>query len=196
MFKQEVQPTLLIVDDQESIRLALSKMLTKEGYEVILATEGEEALETLRKKKVNVMLSDLKMPKMDGVQLLKASKLIKPEVEVILITAHGTIEKAVGAMKDGAYDFVTKPFKKMVIANMIRKAVEKQALVVENKHLHEQLARSGHDRDADIIGQSDAIRNVIKLAEQVAPSQASILIQGENGTGKEAIASLIHKIGP
>ncbi|HDY68084.1 MAG TPA: sigma-54-dependent Fis family transcriptional regulator [Candidatus Scalindua sp.] len=171
-------------------------MLTKEGYEVLLATEGEEALETLRKKKVNVMLSDLKMPKMDGVQLLKASKLIKPEVEVILITAHGTIEKAVGAMKDGAYDFVTKPFKKMVIANMIRKAVEKQALVVENKHLHEQLARSGHDRDADIIGQSDAIRNVIKLAEQVAPSQASILIQGENGTGKEAIASLIHKIGP
>ncbi|MEE9260558.1 MAG: sigma-54 dependent transcriptional regulator [Candidatus Scalindua sediminis] len=196
MFKQEVQPTLLIVDDQESIRLALSKMLTKEGYEVLLAAEGEEALETLRKKKVNVMLSDLKMPKMDGVQLLKASKLIKPEVEVILITAHGTIEKAVGAMKDGAYDFVTKPFKKMVIANMIRKAVEKQALVVENKHLHEQLARSGHDRDADIIGQSDAIRNVIKLAEQVAPSQASILIQGDSGTGKEAIASLIHKIGP
>ncbi|MFQ5713434.1 MAG: sigma-54-dependent transcriptional regulator [Candidatus Scalinduaceae bacterium] len=196
MFKQEVHPTLLIVDDQESIRLALSKMLTKEGYEVLLATEGEEALETLRKKKVNVMLSDLKMPKMDGVQLLKASKLIKPEVEVILITAHGTIEKAVGAMKDGAYDFVTKPFKKMVIANMIKKAVEKQALVVENKFLHEQLARSGHDRDADIIGQSDAIRNVIKLAEQVAPSQASILIQGDSGTGKEAIASLIHKIGP
>ena len=196
MFKQEVHPTLLIVDDQESIRLALSKMLTKEGYEVLLATEGEEALETLRKKKINVMLSDLKMPKMDGVQLLKASKLIKPEVEVILITAHGTIEKAVGAMKDGAYDFVTKPFKKMVIANMIKKAVEKQALVVENKHLHEQLARSGHDRGADIIGQSDAIRNVIKLAEQVAPSQASILIQGESGTGKEAIASLIHKIGP
>ena len=196
MFKQEVHPTLLIVDDQESIRLALSKMLTKEGYEVLLATEGEEALETLRKKKINVMLSDLKMPKMDGVQLLKASKLIKPEVEVILITAHGTIEKAVGAMKDGAYDFVTKPFKKMVIANMIKKAVEKQALVVENKHLHEQLARSGHDRDADIIGQSDAIRNAIKLAEQVALSQASILIQGESGTGKEAIASLIHKIGP
>ena len=112
MFKQEVKPTLLIVDDQESIRHALSKILTKEGYEVLLAGEGEEALETLRKKKVNVMLSDLKMPKMDGVQLLKASKLIKPEVEVILITAHGTIEKAVGAMKDGAYDFVTKPFKR------------------------------------------------------------------------------------
>ncbi len=196
MVKQEVHPTLLIVDDQESIRDALSKMLTKEGYEVLLAGEGEEALETLRKKKVNVILSDLKMPKMDGVQLLKASKLIKPEVEVILITAHGTIEKAVNAMKDGAYDFVTKPFKKIIIANMIKKAVEKQALVVENKHLHEKLARAGQDRDADIIGQSDAIRNVIKLSEQVAPSQASVLIQGESGTGKEAIASLIHKIGP
>ena len=187
--------TVLIVDDQESIRLALSRMLTKEGYEVLLADEGEKALDILREKKVNAMLSDLKMPKMDGMQLLKASKLIKPEVEVILITAHGTIEKAVGAMKDGAYDFITKPFKKIVIANMIRKAIEKQALVVENKYLHEQLAHSEHDRHADIIGQSDAMCDVIKLAEQVAPSQASVLIQGESGTGKEAIASLIHNIG-
>jgi len=194
--KPEVNPTVLIVDDQESIRHALSKMLIKEGYDVLLAGEGDEALETLRKRKVNVILSDLKMPKMDGVQLLKTSKLIRPEVEVILITAHGTIEKAVSAMKDGAYDFITKPFKKIVIANMVKKAVEKQALVVENRSLHEQLERCGHDRDADVIGQSDVIRNVIKLAEQVAPSQASILIQGESGTGKEAIASLIHKIGP
>ena len=196
MAKPEVNPTVLIVDDQESIRHALSKMLIKEGYDVLLAGEGDEALETLRKRKVNVILSDLKMPKMDGVQLLKTSKLIRPEVEVILITAHGTIEKAVSAMKDGAYDFITKPFKKIVIANMVKKAVEKQALVVENRSLHEQLERCGHDRDADVIGQSDVIRNVIKLAEQVAPSQASILIQGESGTGKEAIASLIHKIGP
>ncbi|MGR3174378.1 MAG: sigma-54-dependent transcriptional regulator [Candidatus Scalindua sp.] len=187
--------TVLIVDDQESIRLALSRMLSKEGYEVLLAEEGEKALDILREKKVNVMLSDLKMPKMDGMQLLKASKLVKPEVEVILITAHGTIEKAVGAMKDGAYDFITKPFKKIVINNMIKKAMEKQALVVENKYLHEQLAHSEHDRHADIIGQSDVMRDVIKLAEQVAPSQASVLIQGENGTGKESIASLIHNIG-
>lgn len=187
--------TVLIVDDQESIRVALSRMLSKEGYEVFLAESGELALDILRDKKINVMLSDLKMHKMDGLRLLKASKLIKPEVEVILITAHGTIEKAVGAMKDGAYDFITKPFKKIVITNMIRKAVEKQALVVENKYLHEQLAHSEQDRHADIIGQSDAMRDVIKLAEQVAPSQASVLIQGESGTGKEAIASLIHSIG-
>jgi two-component system response regulator HydG len=187
--------TVLIVDDQESIRLALSRMLSKEGYEVLLADEGEKALVILREKKVNVMLSDLKMPKMDGLQLLKASKLVKPEVEVILITAHGTIEKAVGAMKDGAYDFITKPFKKLVITNMIKKAMEKQALVVENRYLHEQLAHSGHDRNADIIGQSGVMSDVIKLAEQVAPSQASVLIQGENGTGKESIASLIHNIG-
>ena len=187
--------TVLIVDDQESIRIALSKMLSKEGYEVFLAESGESALDILREKKINVMLSDLKMHKMDGLRLLKASKLIKPEVEVILITAHGTIEKAVGAMKDGAYDFITKPFKKIVITNMIRKAVEKQALVVENKYLHEQLSHSEHDRHADIIGQSDVMCDVIKLAEQVAPSQASVLIQGESGTGKEAIASLVHSIG-
>ena len=185
--------TVLIVDDQESIRLALSRMLSKEGYEVLLADEGEKALVILREKKVNVILSDLKMPKMNGLQLLKASKLVKPEVEVILITAHGTIEKAVGAMKDGAYYFITKPFKKLIITNMIKKAVEKQALVVENRYLHEQLAHSG--RQSDIIGQSDVMCDVIKLAEQVAPSQASVLIQGENGTGKESIASLIHRIG-
>ena len=187
--------TVLIVDDQESIRVALSRMLSKEGYEVLLADEGEKALDVLREKKVNVMLSDLKMPKMDGLQLLKASKLVRPEVEVILITAHGTIEKAVGAMKDGAYDFITKPFKKIVIVNMIKKALEKQALVVENRYLHEQLAHSGHDKQSDIIGQSDVMSDVIKLAEQVASSQASVLIQGENGTGKESIASLIHRIG-
>jgi two-component system response regulator HydG len=186
---------VLIVDDQESIRLALSRLLSQEGYEVLLAEDGESALDILRENKVNVILSDMKMHKMDGLRLLKTSKLIKPEVEVILITAHGTIEKAVEAMKDGAYDFITKPFKKVVIANMIRKAMEKQALVVENKFLHEKLASSEHDRHADIIGQSDVIREVIKLAEQVAPSQASVLIQGESGTGKEAIASLIHSIG-
>lgn len=185
--------TVLIVDDQESIRLALSRMLSKEGYEVLLADEGEKALVILREKKVNVILSDLKMPKMNGLQLLKASKLVKPEVEVILITAHGTIEKAVGAMKDGAYYFITKPFKKLIITNMIKKAIEKQALVVENRYLHEQLAHSG--RQSDIIGQSDVMCDVIKLAEQVAPSQASVLIQGENGTGKESIASLIHRVG-
>jgi len=195
MFNVKGTPTVLVVDDQESIRLALSKILTKEGYNVILAGEGEEALNTLRERKVNVILSDLKMPKMDGLQLLKATKLLKPEVEVILITAHGTIEKAVGAMKDGAHNFITKPFKKIMIANTIKIAIEKQALVVENKYLHEQLALSGHDKESDIVGQSDAIRNVIKLAEQVATSQASILIQGESGTGKEAIASLIHNLG-
>ncbi len=195
MVHSEISDAILVVDDQESIRLALAKMLTKEGFEVLLAEEGEDALETLRKRKINVILTDLRMPKMDGIQLLRASKLIRPEVEVILITAHGTIEKAVGAMKLGAYDFITKPFKKLVIVNMIKKAIEKQALLIENRLLHEQLERSGYGQQADIIGQSDAIRDVIKIAEQVAPSQASVLIQGESGTGKEAIASLIHKRG-
>ena len=124
--------TVLIVDDQESIRLALSRMLSKEGYEVFLAESGESALDLLREKKINVMLSDLKMHKMDGIRLLKASKLIKPEVEVILITAHGTIEKAVGAMKDGAYDFITKPFKKIMITNMINNVLWITTAIIGN----------------------------------------------------------------
>ncbi|MDR4503703.1 MAG: sigma-54 dependent transcriptional regulator [Candidatus Scalindua sp.] len=195
MIHSGINDAILVVDDQESIRLALAKMLTREGYEVILAEEGEVALETLRKRKINIILTDLRMPKMDGIQLLRASKLIRPEVEVILITAHGTIGKAVDAMKLGAYDFITKPFKKLVIVNMIKKAIEKQALLIENKLLHEQLERSGYAQQDDIVGQSDAIQEVLKIAEQVAPSQASVLIQGESGTGKEAIASLIHKRG-
>lgn len=146
--------TVLIVDDLENIRPTLKMTLLREGYEVLLAEDNEKALGLLREKKVNVILSDISMPKVDGFRLLKASKMIKPDVEVILITAHGTIEEAVTAMKNGAYDFITKPFKKIVIANMIRKAIEKQALVMWNKSLHEQLERSAHDKDEDIRGSS------------------------------------------
>ena len=189
--------TVLIVDDQESIRIALSKMLSKEGYEVFLAESGESALDILREKKINVMLSDLKMHKMDGLRLLKASKLIKPEVEVILITAHGTIEKAVDAMKDGAYDFVTKPFKGIIIVNTIRRAIEKQTLVIENKFMHKQLPDSENNINIyeDIIWKSDAMRDITKLVRQATPYQVPVFIQGENGTGKETIASFIQKTG-
>jgi len=189
--------TVLIVDDQESVKLALSRMLSREGFEVLLAEDGDNALDILREKKVNVMLSSLKMHKMDGLRLLKASKLIKPEVEVILITAHGTIEKAVDAMKDGAYDFVTKPFKGIIIVNTIRRAIEKQTLVIENKFMHKQLPDSENNINIyeDIIWKSDAMRDITKLVRQATPYQVPVFIQGENGTGKETIASFIQKTG-
>ncbi|MHC4270496.1 MAG: sigma-54-dependent transcriptional regulator [Planctomycetota bacterium] len=187
--------TVLIVDGRESSRLALSRSVWQEGYAVILAEDGESALDILRENKVNVMLSDMNMHKMDGLHLLKASKLIKPEVEVILITAHGTIKKAVEAMKDGVFDFITKPYKNIVILKTIRKAIEKQKLVIECKLMHEQLQNSENNIHEDIIWQSDAMCDLLKLAKQVAPNQVPILIQGENGTGKETIASFIHKNG-
>jgi len=189
--------TVLIVDEKESDRLALSRVLLREGFEVLLAEDGDKALDILREKKVNVIISSLKMHKMDGLRLLNASKLIKPEVEVILITAHGTIEKAVVAIKDGAYDFVTKPIKSITIVNMIRRAIEKQTLVLENKFMHDQLPDSENNTNIneDIIWQSDAMRNIIKLARQAAPYHTPVLIQGENGTGKETIASFIQKTG-
>jgi two-component system, NtrC family, response regulator HydG len=187
--------TILIVGDQESTKLALSRMLLREGYDVLMADDGDRALDILREKKVNVMLSSLIMHKMSGLRLLKASKLIKPEVEVILVTAYGTVEKAVDAMKNGAYDIITRPFKKTTITNSIRRAIEKQVLVVENKILNELPIHPDHDSPENIICQSDAMHDVMKLASQSALNHVPVLIQGENGTGKETIASFIQKTG-
>lgn len=196
--EQALKYTVLIVDEEESVRRSLSKMLSVEGYEVLLADGGEKALEILREKNVCLMLLDVKV---QGLQLLKASKLIKPDVQVILIVSHGTVEKAVEAMKNGAYDFIERPFDETTIMNVINKAIETQSLLRETKLLREQLVLheravgSKRDRHIDIIGQSDAMLEVVKLAEQVAPSQAPVLIQGENGTGKETIACFIQKTG-
>ena len=187
--------TILIVDDQENTKLALSRMLLKEGYDVLVADDGDNALALLREKKVNVILSSLIMKKMSGLRLLKASKLIKPEVEVILVTAYGAVEKAVNAMKNGAYDVITRPFKKRIITNAIRRAIEKQILVVESKTLNEEPIQPEQDICENIICQSGAMRDVMKLARQAALNRVPVLIQGENGTGKETIASFIQKTG-
>ena len=158
------------------------------------ANDGEEALDILRKELIHLVLTDLKMPKMDGVELLKVAKTIRPEVEVILITGYGTVDTAVTAMKDGAFDYIQKPFKPREILKLVRKAMEKQSLVLENRMLQERI--KDFQKFEKIVGRSPAMKKVLEIVAQVAPSSATVLIQGESGTGKEVIAQAIHDLSP
>jgi len=185
---------VLVVDDDRAIREALQKVLAKEGYAVLLAEGGEVGLEVLRREEVHLLLVDLKMPRMSGLELLKAARAIRPEVEVIVITGHGSIEEAVEAMKAGAYDFITKPFKRLALERTVEKALEKQALVRENRALRARLAAA--EETGRIIGASPAMQRTLDLVAQVAPSAATVLIQGESGTGKELIADALHRQSP
>lgn len=181
--------TVLIVDDEESNLKSLEKIFSKEGYKVLTAAGGKEGLDLLRNHNVDVIVTDLLMPGMSGVELLRAARALNPEVEVIMMTAYGTVETAVEAMKDGAYDFVEKPLKKMAISKCVRMAQERRRLVLENKRLRFQLKSSVK---RDILGNSPLWRQTLDLAKQAADSMANVLILGESGTGKEVLARFIH----
>jgi two-component system response regulator HydG len=190
MSDDQTRLRVLVVDDDQAIREALSRTLEKLGYDVVLADDGQAGLDRLREGEIHILLADLQMPKLSGQELLKAARAIAPEVEVIVITGHGTVEDAVEAMKDGAYDFITKPFKRVQLERTIRRAAEKQALALQNRRLQDRLDEiQGGGR---IIGTSPLILKTLDLVRQVAPSTATILIQGESGTGKELIADAIH----
>jgi two-component system, NtrC family, response regulator HydG len=186
--------TILLVEDDDSNRASVSKILEKEGYRVLEAIDGLKALDLLRKEDVDLVLTDYKMPQMDGMDLLKASRAIKPDVDVVLMTAHGTIESAVEAMKEGAYDFIPKPFKRVTLLRVIEKNLEKRALLRENVRLRGELER--YQLQNEMVGKSSAIRHVLDMISQVAPSSATVLIQGESGTGKELVAEGIHRQSP
>jgi two-component system response regulator HydG len=185
---------ILLVDDHKPFRDSLAKILGGEGFRVFPAGDGEEALDILRNEFIHLVLTDLKMPRMDGVELLKVAKTIRPEIEVILITGYGTVDTAVTAMKDGAFDYIQKPFKPREILKLVRKAVEKQSLVLENRMLQERI--KDFQKVERIVGRSPAMKNVLEIVAQVAPSSATVLIQGESGTGKEVIAQAIHDLSP
>ncbi|EDM81073.1 sigma-54 dependent DNA-binding response regulator [Plesiocystis pacifica SIR-1] len=195
MVSRESQ-TVLVVDDEANILEALRKVLTKEGFRVLTAGTGRQALEVLRKQPVRVMITDLRMPGMTGDDLLKAAKAITPEVEVIVMTAYGTVENAVEAMKLGAYDFVSKPLKRATVVAAVRKALDKQALVVENKQLKAQIAQLAASNQRTIIGNSQVMRATLEMARQAANSSATVLLLGESGTGKELMARYIHEQSP
>ena len=190
--------TVLVVDDEANILEALQKVLTKEGFEVLTAGNGRQALEVLRKQPIRVMITDLRMPGMTGDDLLKAAKAITPEVEVIVMTAYGTVENAVEAMKLGAYDFVSKPLKRASVVAAVRKAFDKQALVAENRELRAQLAAAqlAAASSRAIVGNSQVMRATLETARQAANSSATVLLLGESGTGKELLARYIHEHSP
>lgn len=184
-------PAVLVVDDEPSNLESLERIFQREGMRVLLAEDGQTALELLRRESVGVVLTDLSMPGMTGTELLRGVKAISPSTEVILMTAYGTVEVAVEAMKDGAYDFITKPFKRHVVVSIVRKAFEKQALIAENAVLRARLEGLGN-----VIGVSPAFRSTMDLVRQAAPSEATVLLLGESGTGKELVARLIHSLSP
>ncbi len=184
------QPTILIVDDDKNNVLALEKVFDREGARVFTALGGQEALDLCRNHSVDVVLTDLMMPGMDGNELLETLKTISPDSEVVLMTAYGTVENAVAAMKKGAYDFVEKPVKRQAIVKTVRKAIEKHSLVVENKTLKKRLMKF---EKRSIIGNAPSFRKCMETAIQAAPSVATILVLGESGTGKELVARAIHE---
>ena len=185
---------VLVVDDTPGIRDALSKILSKEGFSVLAAADGEDAVRVLQKNEVGVVVTDLKMPRVDGAELLKIAKTISPSIEVILITGHGTVDVAVDVMKDGAFDFIQKPFNKVTVIKSIKNAFEKRSLVLENKSLHDRIKNI--QGSENVVGKSLAMRKVMELSAQVAPSTATVLITGESGVGKEVIANAIHQLSP
>jgi two-component system, NtrC family, response regulator HydG len=189
--------TILVVDDERSNRASLGRILARAGYDVVEAAGGAEALDRLRSRSTAVLLTDLKMPGMDGVELLRAAKLVSPDIEVVLMTAYGTVETAVEAMKEGAYDFLTKPLKRHDVLQAVSKAVEKRSLVVENRELRARLKVAADAGPLGrIIGNSVALRSSLEVVRQVAPTDATVLVSGESGTGKELVARAIHELSP
>ncbi len=182
--------TLLIVDDDRANLESLERIFKRERVDVLTAVDGKQALEALRRRRVSVCLTDLMMPGMSGIELLRAAKTVSPETELILMTAFGTVETAVEAMKEGAWDFVTKPFKRIQIVKAVRRALDQQSLVMENLALKAELQDSRRDRS--IIGNSLPMRQTMDMVRQVAPSNATVLLMGESGTGKELFARAIH----
>ncbi len=185
---------ILVADDEKSMREFLDIMLKKEGYRVTLASNGDEVIKLIEKDIFDLALVDLRMPKQDGLSVLKHIKTVSPETIVIVITAYASADTAIKAMKEGAYDYITKPFKIDEMKLVIQNALEKRHLQKENRILKE-VVRDRYQFD-NIIGQSPKMLELYDLLEKVAPTKTNILITGESGTGKELVAKAIHYNSP
>lgn len=180
--------TLLIIDDEKSIRKTLTEILSFEGYKIEEAADGEEGLKKFKEKTFDVVLCDIKMPKIDGMEFLQKATEAAPDVPVIMISGHGTIETAVEAVKKGAYDFISKPPDLNRLLITIRNAMERNKLVSETKTLKRRVSKV-----QEMIGESAPIKQIKDTIEKVAPTEARVLITGENGVGKELVARWLHQ---
>jgi len=187
--------SILVVDDEDIMREILEKLLTREGYHVRVAASGEEGLELAKSFPFDAVIVDVMMPGMDGLTLLEELKKLDDELPILMVTAFASVETAIAAMKRGAFDYITKPFKNDEVLVVVRNAVERRQLVAENAALRQNL-QAQYQRFAGIIGRSPRMKQVFDLIIQASPSRSTILITGESGTGKELVARAIHSESP
>jgi len=186
--------TILIVDDEKNYRVVLSAFLSVEGYEMLTADSAQEALEAVESVDLDLVLTDMKMPVMDGIELLKQIKGKNPHLPVVMMTAYGTVERAVEAMQLGAFNFIQKPFQNEALKQMVHNAISTYVVLKENQRLLQDL--EGRYRFDNIIGKSKPMREIFDMVQRVAHTKATVLITGESGSGKELIAKAIHYNSP
>jgi DNA-binding NtrC family response regulator len=181
---------ILIIEDEESIRRVLTKILKEENssYDIFEASDGLLAIEFIKNQDFDLILCDIKMPKMDGLEVLEATKKIKPDIPIVMISGHGDLETAVETMRHGAYDYISKPPDLNRLLNTVRNALDRKKLIKENKILKQRV-----DKKYEMIGHSDQIQDVKSVIDKVAPTEARVLITGPNGTGKELVAHWLHQ---
>ncbi|MEK7720539.1 MAG: sigma-54 dependent transcriptional regulator, partial [Bacteroidota bacterium] len=182
---------ILVIDDERSIRNTLKDILGFEGYQVELAENGKEGIDLVQATDFDIILCDIKMPEMDGLEALEQIRKTKPESTVVMISGHGTIDTAVEAIKKGAFDFIEKPLDLNRLLITLRNASDKTALVKETQILKQKVGKK-----FEIIGESASILKVLEMCDRVAPTEAKVLITGANGTGKELIAHRLHELSP
>lgn len=183
-------PTILLIDDEESQLLSLKSFLTRRNYKILTASNGKDGFDVVRNNTVDIVLTDFRMPEWDGYEVLKQIKKLNPEIDVVIMTAFGSVEDAVNIMKAGAYDYITKPIDLDELENLLGRITEKRTLIYENKQLKEQLIEKF--RVDTIISQSKKMEDVLNTVARIAGSKVTVLILGESGTGKELIAKAIH----
>lgn len=183
-------PKILIIEDEPAIRRVLMKILSEENdtYQVFEAEDGLEGMDKIKKEDFDLILCDIKMPKMDGEEVLQATQKIKPEIPMIMISGHGDLETAVNTMRIGAFDYISKPPDLNRLLNTVRNALDRKELVVENKRLKKKVSKN-----YKMVGDSPAITEIKEMIDKVAPTEARVLITGPNGTGKELVAHWVHE---
>jgi DNA-binding NtrC family response regulator len=186
--------TVLVVDDEKNIREGLGEYLRLDGYDVSLASDGKEGLAEVESGAVDLVITDLRMPALSGGELLKQISSRYPSIPVIVLTGHGTVEDAVDAMRNGAYDFITKPVNLEHLSLLVKRALERKELARRNDELMREI--ENQKRVSSIVGRSPSIQRIFELVRKVAPTKASVLITGESGVGKELVADALHNLSP